>query len=153
MLINKKSNFLDNKSNFLFSFIIRKFINQLMKNGKKVASEKIIKNILIKISLKGYSPVNVITLAINNVKPLIEVKNIRLKGNSFQGPFPIKVSRQISLAIKTLIKSSSGKKKFEDLLVDELINSFLGKSQSIKATNVLHKLASQNKLFSHYRWF
>ena len=153
MPINKKSNFLDNKSNFLFSFIIRKFINQLMKNGKKVSSEKIIKNILIKISLKGYSPVNVITLAINNVKPLIEVKNIRLKGNSFQVPFPIKVSRQISLAIKTLIKSSSGKKKFEDLLVDELINSSLGKSQSIKATNVLHKLASQNKLFSHYRWF
>ena len=153
MLKNKKSNFLDNKSNFLFSFIIRKFINQLMKDGKKIASEKIIKNILIKISLKGHSPVNVITLAINNVKPLIEVKNIRLKGNSFQVPFPIKVSRQISLAIKTLIKSSSGKKKFEDLLVDELINSSLGKSQSIKATNVLHKLASQNKLFSHYRWF
>jgi small subunit ribosomal protein S7 len=153
MPINKKSNFLDNKSNFLFSFIIRKFINQLMKNGKKVASEKIIKNILIKISLKGYSPVNVIILAINNVKPLIEVKNIRLKGNSFQVPFPIKVSRQISLAIKTLIKSSSGKKKFEDLLVDELINSFLGKSQSIKATNVLHKLASQNKLLSQYSWF
>ena len=153
MPINKKSNFLDNKSNFLFSFIIRKFINQLMKDGKKVASEKIIKNILIKISLKGYSPVNVITLAINNVKPLIEVKNIRLKGNSFQVPFPIKVSRQISLAIKTLIKSSSAKKKFEDLLVDDLINSSLGKSQSIKATNVLHKLASQNKLFSHYRWF
>jgi len=153
MPINKKSNFLDNKSNFLFSFIIRKFINQLMKDGKKVASEKIIKNILIKISLKGYSPVNVITLAINNVKPLIEVKNIRLKGNSFQVPFPIRFSRQISLAIQTLIKSSKGKKKLEDLLVDELINSSLGKSQSIKATNVLHKLASQNKLFSHYRWF
>jgi small subunit ribosomal protein S7 len=124
-----------------------------MKDGKMVASEKIIKNILIKISLKGYSPVNVITLAINNVKPLIEVKNIRLKGNSFQVPFPIKVSRQISLAIKTLIKSSSGKKKFEDLLVDELINSSLGKSQSIKSTNVLHILASQNKLFSNYRLF
>ena len=153
MPINKKSNFLDNKSNFLFSFIIRKFINQLMKDGKKVASEKIIKNILIKISLKGYSPVNVITLAINNVKPLIEVKNIRLKGNSFQVPFPIRFSRQISLAIQTLIKSSKGKKKLEDLLVDELINSSLGKSQSIKATNALHKLASQNKLFSHYRWF
>ena len=88
-----------------------------------------------------------------NIDWIIEVKNIRLKGNSFQVPFPIKVSRQISLAIKTLIKSSSGKKKFEDLLVDELINSSLGKSQSIKATNVLHKLASQNKLFSHYRWF
>ena len=55
---------MDNKSNFLFSFIIRKFINQLMKDGKKIASEKIIKNILIKISLKGHSPVNVITLAI-----------------------------------------------------------------------------------------
>ena len=84
MLKNKKSNFLDNKSNFLFSFIIRKFINQLMKDGKKIASEKIIKNILIKISLKGHSPVNVITLAINNVKPLIEVKILDLKETLFK---------------------------------------------------------------------
>ena len=123
-----------------------------MKDGKKAAAEKIFENILIKISLKGYSPVNVITLAINNVKPLVEVKTIRLKGN-FSSSFPIKLSRQISLAIKTLIKSSTGKKKLEDLLVDELINSSLGKSQSIKVTNSLHKLASQNRLFTHYRWF
>ena len=153
MLVKNKENFSEKKPALLFSFIIRKFITQLMKDGKKAVAEKILKNILIKISLKGYSPVNVITLAINNVKPLVEVKTIRLKGNSFQVPFPIKLSRQISLAIKTLIKSSTGKKKLEDLLVDELINSSLGKSQSIKVTNSLHKLASQNRLFTHYRWF
>ena len=106
MFVKNKENFSEKKPALLFSFIIRKFITQLMKDGKKVAAEKILKNILIKISLKGYSPVNVITLAINNVKPLVEVKTIRLKGNSFQVPFPIKLSRQISLAIKTLIKSS-----------------------------------------------
>ena len=89
MFVKNKENFSEKKPALLFSFIIRKFITQLMKDGKKAAAEKILKNILIKISLKGYSPVNVITLAINNVKPLIEVKNIRLKEILFRFLFQL----------------------------------------------------------------
>jgi len=140
-------------SNILFSLILKRVTTLLMKAGKKTQAEKILKNILLKISLKGYSPQNIFVLAINNVKPLIEVRNIRVKGKSFQVPVPVSKSRQLNLAIKTILKSSSGKKDIENTLVEELINSSLNKSLSVKTTVSLYKLASRNRLFSHYRWF
>jgi len=144
---------INQNSNLFFSLLLKKFVVQLMKDGKKSKAEKILNNVLIKISLKGYSPVKILTLAINNVKPLIEVRNVRLKRKSFQVPFPIHTSRQIRIAIKTILNSSTGKNSFEDSLVDELINSSLNKSQSVRATINIHKLAAQNRLFTHYRWF
>jgi len=109
----QKNKMLQKNSNlqFFFSFVLKKFISQLMKNGKKAQAEKILKNIFIKISLKGYSPVEVVTLAINNVKPYVEVRNVRLKGKSFFVPFPLQLSRQISVSLKTILHSSQGKKK------------------------------------------
>lgn len=142
-----------NSSNILFSLILKRVTTLLMKAGKKTQAEKILKNILLKISLKGHSPQNIFVLAINNVKPLIEVRNIRVKGKSFQVPVPVSKSRQLNLAIKTILKSSSGKKDIENTLVEELINSSLNKSLSVKTTVSLYKLASRNRLFSHYRWF
>jgi ribosomal protein S7 len=124
-----------------------------MKNGKKVKAEKILKNVLIKVSLKGYSPTETLLLALNNVKPFVEVRNVRLKGKSFQVPFPIKISRQINASLKIILQTSTGKKKIENLLVEEIINSSEGKSQSVRKTLALHKLALQNRLFTHYRWF
>ena len=143
----------ENNSFILYSFILQKFTTQLMKDGKKSKAEKILKNVLVKISLKGYSPVQVITLAINNVKPLVEVRNVRLRGKSFQVPFPIRISRQIVSAFKIIIKCVKNKNNFENSLVEELIDSSLYKSSSVKATINMHKLAAQNRLFSNYRWF
>jgi len=140
-------------STLFFSLLLKKFVVLLMKDGKKAKAEKILNNVLVKISLKGYSPVKVLTLAINNVKPLVEVRNVRLKRKSFQVPFPIHTGRQIKMAIKTIINSSIGKNDFENFLVEELVNSSLNKSQSVKATINLHKLAAQNRLFTNYRWF
>jgi small subunit ribosomal protein S7 len=108
---------------------------------------------LVKISLKGYSPIQTLILALNNVKPFVEVRTISIKGKSFQVPFPIQLSRQINAALKIILQTAKGKKKIEDLLVEELINSSIGRSQSVKKTLSLHKLASQNRLFTHYRWF
>ena len=102
---NPNKNLNKNDSLIFFSLILKKFILQLMKDGKKFKAEKILKNVLVKISLKGYSPVKVLTLAVNNVKPLVEVRNVRLKGKSFQVPFPIQLSRQISASFKILLKS------------------------------------------------
>jgi len=124
-----------------------------MKNGKKAKAEKILRNILLKISLKGYSPRKIFVLAINNVKPLLEVRNLRVRGKSFQVPFPLKITRQLSLAIKTILKNCAGKKNIENSLVDELINSSQNKSVSVKTTNSTHKLAARNRMFTHYRWF
>lgn len=133
--------------------MFKKFLSLLMKDGKKTKAEVILKKVFIRISLQGYSPVNVLTLAVNNIKPLLEVRNVRLKGKSYQVPFPILFPRQITSSLKMILGSFNGKRKFEDFLVDELINSSLGKSQSVKMTINLHKLASQNRLFAHFRWF
>lgn len=138
---------------FLSSFILKKFISQIMKDGKKFKSEKILKKILVKISLKGYSPVKTLVLAINNVKPVVDVRTIRRKGKKFRVPVPLKSSRQITKSIQTLLRVSKNKIYFEEFLVDELINSMLGRSRSLKVTLRLHKFAFQNRSFSNYRWF
>ena len=124
-----------------------------MKDGKKFKAEIILKKALTRISLQGYSPVNVLILATNNIKPLLEVRSVRIKGKAYQVPFPILLSRQITSSFRILLKSFNGKKQFEDFLVNEWINSSMGRSQSVKVTVSLHKTASQNRLFAHFRWF
>jgi small subunit ribosomal protein S7 len=147
------TNKLKNNDSIFFSLILKKLISLIMKDGKKIKAEKILKNVLVKISLKGYSPIRTLILALNNVKPLVEVRNLNIKGKSFTVPFPIQISRQINAALKLLLQTAKGKKKIENLLVEELINSSFGKSQSVKKTLSLHKLASQNRAFTNYRWF
>ena len=143
----------ENVNPVLSSFIFKKFISQIMKDGKKFKSEKILKKILVGISLKGYSPSSTLIVAINNVKPLIDVRVVRRRGKKFRVPFPLKNSRQITKSIQTLLKVSKNKIFFEKFLIEELISSATGKSRSIKATLRLHKFAFQNRSFSNYRWF
>jgi len=70
------------------SLILQKFISHLTKSGKKFKAEKILKNVLIKIALRGFAPIKVLIFAINNVKPLVEVRNFRAKiENHFKFPF------------------------------------------------------------------
>jgi small subunit ribosomal protein S7 len=153
MFLKTNQNLKNNDSTLFFSFLFKKIISRLMQDGKKFKAEIILKKVLIRISLQNYSPVNVLILATNNTKPLLEVRNVRIKGKAFQVPFPILLSRQITSSFRILLSSFDGKKKFEDFLVEEWINSSVGKSQSVKATVSLHKLASQNRLFARFRWF
>jgi ribosomal protein S7 len=76
-----------------------------------------------------------------------------IRGNLYAIPFPLSLKRQLTFSIRNLIKSSGGKNTFIKNIVDEIIKSSEGASESVKKTNYLHKLARQNKLFSHYRWF
>lgn len=142
-----------NEKDFLASFVVQKFISQIMKNGKKFKSEKLLKKILVKISLKGYSPVSTLVLAINNVKPIVDVRTIRRKGKKFKVPVPLKSTRQITKSIQTILRVAKNKIFFEEYLADELINSMQGQSKSLKITLRLHKFAYQNRSFSNYRWF
>ena len=77
-----------------------------MRDGKKSKAEKILKSVFIKISLKGYSPVKTVIFAVNNVKPFAEVRQVRLKGKSFQVPFPIQISQLVPLIHTYLIGHS-----------------------------------------------
>jgi small subunit ribosomal protein S7 len=141
-----------NKNFLTTSLIIKKLIALLTKKGKKVKAEKILKKIFFKISLTDNSILNVLSLAINNVKPLVEVRTVRARGKTFQVPFPIKTAHQINIALKIILNSAKNKASFDDSLAEELINSSLNKSSSINATINLHKLAVKNRLFMHYRW-
>lgn len=144
---------LPNEKEFLASFVVKKFISQVMKDGKKFKSEKLLKKILVKISLKGFSPTSTLVLAINNVKPVVDVRTIRRKGKKFKVPVPLKSARQITKSIQTILRVSKNKIFFEEYLADELINSMQGRSKSLKVTLRLHKFAFQNRSFSNYRWF
>jgi len=110
-MVTKKNKNLKNSDSIFFSLVLKKFISLLMKDGKKSKAEKILKNILIKISLKGYSPTRTLILALNNVKPFVEVRNVRIKGKTFQVPFPLKMSRQINSSFKVFLQTTKGKKK------------------------------------------
>jgi len=153
MFLKANQNSKNNDSILFFCFLFKKIISHLMKDGKKFKAEIILKKVLTRISLQGYSPFNVLILATNNIKPLLEVRSVRIKGKAYQVPFPILLSRQITSSFRILLKSFNGKKQFEDFLVNEWINSSMGRSQSVKVTVSLHKTASQNRLFAHFRWF
>jgi len=134
--------------------IIEKFKKQLMLNGKKSTATKILDQTLSIISKKGYSPSKVLVGAILNVKPLVAVKQVKIRGNLFTVPFPKTLGQQLNSGIGLILTTS--KKKGGNLpyaLADELIASYEGQSISVKETENLHKLAVQNKLFSTYRWF
>lgn len=151
--LSKFSIFQKNKTHVFHEFLLKKFLAHLTKKGKRVKAEKLLKRVFLGLFLKRFSPISTLILAINNVKPFIEVRSVRIRGKSFQIPFPIKLPRQISLSIKTIIKSSTTGRNFENKLIEELINSSLGKSVSIKSTVNLHKFAFQNRLSTNYRWF
>jgi len=141
------------KSNISSQFILKKFLTNLTKKGKQIKAEKLLKRVFLSLFLKRFSPISTLVLAINNVKPFIEVRTVKVKGKSFQVPFPIRLERQISLSIKIILKSALKDKNFEHRLTEELIGSALGKSSSVKSTINLHKMAFQNRLSTNYRWF
>lgn len=101
--------------------------------------------------MKGYSPTNTLVLAINNVKPVVDVRTIRRGGKKVKIPVPLKNSRQITKSIQTLLRVSKNKIFFDSFLAEELINSMLGRSRSLKMTLRLHKYAFQNRSLKHYR--
>ena len=103
------------------TLIYKKFILQLMKNGKRSKAEKIFAGLLLELSLRGYSPLPTIILAINNIKPLVEIRNVKIRGNLYAIPFPLSLKRQLTFAIRSLVKFSGSKKALIKGIADELI--------------------------------
>ena len=87
-------------------FVYKKFILQFMKNGEKVKAEKLFEKLLLEIASRGFSPLPTIILAINNVKPLVEIRNVKIRGNLYSIPFPLTLKRQLTFSIRNLVSSS-----------------------------------------------
>lgn len=134
---------------------ILRFKNTINKAGKKSIAEKIIKNCLKTIKKRtGESPMEVLSNAIENVKPYVELKSIRIAGTTHQVPVEIFPERRDAIAIKWIVESARKKtgRTFVDSLSKEITDAYKNQGSSIKKKEDLHKRAESNRAFSHFRW-
>lgn len=137
------------------SVLVAKFINGIMRAGKKSVAESIFYNALYKIEEKtSQSGLEVFEKAIENVKPVLEVKSRRVGGATYQVPVEVRPGRRKSLAIRWLIKYASARseKTMAEKLAAELIAASKNEGATIKKREDTHKMAEANKAFAHFRW-
>ena len=137
------------------SELVSKFINCMMLDGKKGVSEQNFYKAMEIISTKtGKSPVEVFEQAMENVKPLVEVKSRRVGGATYQVPIEIRAERRQALAIRWIINyaRARGEKTMFQKLAGELMDAFNNTGSSIKKKEDTHKMAEANKAFSHYKF-
>lgn len=137
------------------SLEVAKFINILMFSGKKSLAENIIYNAFNYIRKKtGSNPLEIFFLAINNCKPLVEVKSRRIGGSNFQIPIEVRLSRRLTLAMRWLRESIfKRKEKFIYCrLAEELIDASKNRGLTIKKRDEVHKMAEANKAFSFFKF-
>ena len=137
------------------SDLVTKFINSMMWQGKKSTAENIFYKSLTKLQEKGGDePLKLFTKAVENAKPLLEVKTRRVGGANYQVPIEVNPERRTSLAIRWLITygRARGEKGMIDKLTNELLDAANGKGAAIKKKEDVHRMAEANKAFAHYRW-
>ena len=137
------------------STLVTKFISCMMWDGKKSTSEKIFYNALKILQQKtGDDPMKVFKKAVENVKPVLEVKTRRVGGANYQVPVEVNPNRRISLSIRWLITYTRARKEksMEEKLAAELLEAANNRGAAIKKREDVHKMAEANKAFAHYRW-
>ncbi len=135
---------------------IHKFINQVMRKGKKTIAQKIVYGAFDIIAEKtGQDPVDVWEEAIKNVSPQMEVRTRRIGGAHYQIPFPVKGDRQRTLAYRWIIESARSRKgaAMVEKLADEILQASKGEGSAVKKKEEIHKTAESNKAFAHFAKF
>jgi len=135
--------------------IAAKFVNCVMKQGKKNAARKAVASALLIAQEKINEPgLDVLKKAIDNIRPAVEVKSRRIGGSTYQVPTDIKPSRQTALAFRWLINFSRNRseKGFANKLAAELLDACNGRGGAMKKKEDTHKMAEANKAFAHFRW-
>ena len=137
------------------SDLVTKFVNCMMWGGKKSTAEKIVYSSMTKLQEKGGDEaLKLFKKAVENVKPLLEVKTRRVGGANYQVPIEVNADRRTSLAIRWLITYSRGRgeKGMIDKLSNELLDAANNRGAAIKKKEYVHRMAEANKAFAHYRW-
>jgi small subunit ribosomal protein S7 len=137
------------------SALVQQFINRVMLDGKKSTSERIVYGALNIIGQKeGVDPVQILQKAVENVKPLLEVRSRRVGGATYQVPVEVKTRRGRTLAVRWIVTFARHRR--ERTMVDRLAGEVLDASNragaAVKKKEDLHKMAEANKAFAHYRW-
>ena len=137
------------------STVLTKFTNAIMLDGRKTVAEAIITKSFTNIQSKtGESPMSIFNKAIENVRPLVEVRSRRVGGATYQVPVEVKGNRSQALAIRWLVNAIRNRKEksLMEKLSLELMDAAGNKGSAIKKREDTHKMAEANKAFSHYRW-
>ena len=134
---------------------VAKFVNVLMTRGKKSVAERIIYGALEHIKKKGgKDPLEVFNQAVNNVKPMVEVKSRRVGGANYQVPVEVRPVRRVALAMRWIREAAQkrGEKSMMVRLAGELQEAAEGRGGAMKKREEVHRMAEANKAFSHYRF-
>jgi small subunit ribosomal protein S7 len=137
------------------SQLLTKFVNVLMKDGKKSTAEHILYQALETIQERTEDdPMKVFKRAIENVKPAVEVKSRRVGGSTYQVPIEVRPNRRLALSFRWLLDSARkrGEKTMKLRLAGELIDAAENRGSAIKKREDTHRMAEANKAFAHYRW-
>ena len=137
------------------SEVVTKFINKVMWDGKKTIAEKIVYGAIERLDSKGEEKgIDVFFKAIENVKPLLEVRSRRVGGATYQVPVEVRPERQQTLAIRWLVDAA--RKRNERTMVERLSNELWDavneRGAAFKKKEDTHRMAEANKAFAHYRW-
>ncbi len=135
---------------------LAKFVNILMLDGKKSTAEKIVYGALDTMSAraKGGDPVELFTKALENVRPVVEVKSRRVGGATYQVPVEVRAVRRTTLAMRWVVDAARkrGEKSMTLRLAGELMDAAEGRGSAVKKREDTHRMAEANKAFAHYRW-
>ena len=136
------------------SELIARFINMVMKSGKKSVAEKIVYGAIDHIGEKQADAVGVVEKALGNVAPAVEVKSRRVGGATYQVPVEVRSSRRQALAMRWVIESARkrGETTMPRKLAAELIEASENRGGAVKKREETHRMAEANKAFAHYRW-
>lgn len=135
--------------------LVSKMVNVLMRKGKKSIAESICYRAFEMMQQKvGSEPLKLFRTAVENVKPLVEVKSRRVGGASYQVPVDVRPERRISLALRWIVlyAQQRGGKSMEEKLAAELMDAANNTGGAIKKKEDTHRMAEANKAFAHFRW-
>ena len=137
------------------SIDLSKFMNVIMESVKKAIAERIIYGALVQVETKAQKdPLEIFMVALNNIKPMVEVKSRRVGGANYQVPVEVRPVRRQALAMRWLKESARkrGEKSMAARLANELLEASEGRGGAVKKRDEVHRMAEANKAFSHFRF-
>lgn len=140
---------------FYNSTLISRFVNTVMKKGKRSLAEKIIYGAMEQVKQKGKEdPLKMFEKAVENVRPMLETKSRRVGGATYQVPIEVPLKRSTSLAVRWILRFAGERsgKSMTDKLAAEILDAVNNRGGATKKREDTHKMAEANRAFAHYRW-
>ena len=140
------------------SVLLAKFMNMVMERGKKSVAERIVYGAIDRMAEKTGRPagatLELLTQALDNVKPMVEVKSRRVGGATYQVPIEVRAQRRQTLAMRWVIEAASARseKSMSQRLASELLEAAENRGAAVRKREDTHRMADANKAFAHYRW-